>query len=183
MEETQIGVSNQALDLLRTAIRIEQDGHAFYMAAAVEAKESTAVRVFLSLARDEMEHLGKLETVYCTLSRTKHWPVIELPPRVQHRVFPRPGQARAIVKPAVRPAHDGDARELGLQHGIQAEQDSIAFYRRAMAKATEPEALAMYEYLLAEEEGHLALLRAEYDHLTQTGFWFTYPEIGVESRD
>lgn len=176
MEETQVGTNNQALALLRTAIQMEQDGHAFYMAAAAETKDSTAVRVFLYLARDEMEHLCKLEAVYCTLSRTRHWPVVGLPPRVQQREFPTPGQAKAAVKP--------DTWELeALQKGINVEQDSIAFYRRAMAQATEPEALAMYKYLHAEEEGHLALLRAEYDHLTQTGFWCTYPELSVECRD
>jgi rubrerythrin len=176
MGETQVGMSKQVLELLRAAMQVEQDGYSFYSTAATETKDSMAVKMFLSLARDEMEHLGKLERVYCTLSKDKQWPVVRLPSRARHRVFPGPGQAAAKVKP--------DTRELAaLQRGIQAEEDSIAFYRQAMAQTTDPEALAMYQYFIAEEQGHLAILKAEYDYLTQTGFWFNYQEFNVESRD
>jgi len=175
MGETQVSISKQALELLRAAMQIEQDGYTFYSAAAAATKDSMAVKMLLSLARDEMEHLGKLESVYCTLSKDKHWPAVQLPSRARHRVFPAPGQAAANVKP--------DTRELAaLQRGIQAEEDSIAFYRQAMVQ-TDPEALAMYQYLIGEEQGHLAILKAEYDYLTQTGFWFNYQEFNVESRD
>ena len=54
--------SEHAVELLRTAMQIERDGYAFYCAAAAETKDSNAVKMFLSLARDEMEHQGKLET-------------------------------------------------------------------------------------------------------------------------
>jgi len=172
-----VSASERALDLLRIAMQIEADGYAFYSAAAAETKDANAVKMFLSLARDEMEHLGKLEMVYCALTKDKEWPSVERKPsRIAHRVFPAPEEAAGGVTP--------NTRELAaLKRGIQAEKDSIAFYQKALEEAVDPEARAMYEYLIGEEEGHLAILNAEYDYLTKTGFWFNHQEFSVEARD
>lgn len=166
-----------ALELLRTAMQIERDGYTFYSAVAAETKDPNAVKMFLSLARDAVEHLGKLETAYCALTKDKEWPsMTRKPSRAVHKVFPAPTKAANTVTP--------NTRELAaLKRGIQAEKDSIAFYRQALEEATDPEAQAMYEYLIEEEEGHLAILRAEYDYLTKTGFWFNHQEFSVEARD
>ena len=77
------------LEVLRTAMQIERDGYAFYSAAAARPKDSNAVKTFLSLARHEMEHLGKLELVYHTLTKDRAWPSVDREPsRVGQWVFP-----------------------------------------------------------------------------------------------
>lgn len=168
--------SEHALELVRTAMQIERDGYAFYCAAAAETKDSNAVKMFLSLARDEMEHQGKLEMVYCALTKDNEWPAVERKPsRVVHKVFPAPEKAASAVAP--------NTRELAaLKRGMQAEKDSIAFYKKALEQATDPEVLGLYEHLIEEEEGHLTILSAEYDYLTKTGFWFNHQEFSVEAR-
>ncbi len=166
----------QALEVLRTAMRIEQEGYAFYAAAAKQTKDPSAVKMFLSLARDEMEHLGRLEMVFCTLTKEKQWPSWNRDGGRGRIIFPAPQEAVPTAMPA---AHELEA----LQYGIQAERDSIAFYQQALKEAEVLEAQIMYEYLIAEEEGHLSILQAEYDHLTQTGFWFDFQELSLEVRD
>ena len=126
-----MSASEHALDLLRTARQIEGDGYALYSAAAAETKDANAVKMFLSLARDEMEHLGKLEMVYCALTKDKEWPSVERKPsRIAHRVFPAPEEAAGALTP--------DTRELAaLKRGMQAEKDSIAFYQKALEEVVE----------------------------------------------
>lgn len=165
-----------ALEVLRTAVQIEREGYTYYAAAAAQTKDPNAVKMFLSLARDEMEHLGRLETVFCTLTKERQWPAWNRNAGRGPIIFPAPQEA---VPAATPEAHELEA----LQYGMQAERESIAFYQQALKDATAHEAQIMYEYLIAEEEGHLSILRAEYDHLTQTGFWFDFQELSLEVRD
>ena len=165
------------LEVLHTAMQIERDAHAFYSVAAAQTKDSAAVRMFLSLARAEMEHLGKLETAYCALTKQDKWPSAQ--PASSSRIL-------AVSPPSEKPlaAATPDARELdALQRGMRAERDAIAFYEGALEQATDPEARVLYEYLIGEEKGHLAILSAEHDYLTQTGFWFSYQGFQVAARD
>jgi rubrerythrin len=173
---SQVRAGIQALEVLQTAMQIERDGYAFYAAAARETKDSNAVKMFLSLARDEMEHLGRLETAYCALTKGRQWPRAQQSAGRVHGVFPAPEQAASAVTPGTREV-------AALKQGIQAEADSIAFYRQAAGDAKDPEAQAMYEYLIREEERHLSILQAEHDYLTETGFWFNYQEFSLEVRD
>jgi rubrerythrin len=165
-----------ALEVLRTAVQIEREGYTFYAAAAAQTKDPNAVKMFLSLARDEMEHLGRLEMVYCALTKGRQWPEWSRNGERGRIIFPAPQEA---VPEATPDAHELEA----LQYGMQAERESIAFYQQALKDATAVEAQIMYEYLITEEEGHLSILQAEYDHLTQTGFWFDFQELSLEVRD
>lgn len=165
-----------ALEILGTAVQIEREGYAFYTAAAAQTKDPNAVKMFLSLARDEIEHLGRLEMVFCALTKERQWPTWNRNGGRGRVIFPAPGEAVPTATP--------DAHELeALQYGMKAEKESIAFYQQALKGATAPEARSMYEYLIAEEEGHLRILQAEYDHLTRTGFWFDFQELSLEVRD
>ncbi len=157
-------------------MQIERDGYAFYAAVARETKDSNAVKMFLSLARDEMEHLGRLETVYCALTKDTQWPTVKRSTAPARNVFPAPQQAASAAPP--------DTRELAaLERGMQAEVDSVAFYQQALGDANNPEARAVYEYLIQEERKHLRILQAEHDYLTETGFWFNDQEFSLETRD
>lgn len=168
--------TENALEVLRTAMQIERDGYAFYRAAAAATRQSSGVKMFLSLARDEMEHLAKLEMAYCSLTKGEQWPSLRHSTHCKREVFPASQQVVCDVKP--------DSGEVtALQRGIQAERDSIAFYQSAMEEATDAEPAEMYRYLLGEEKAHLSILQAEYDHLTQTGFWFNEQEFSLEVRD
>jgi rubrerythrin len=176
MGDAQVKARIQALEALQAAMQIERDGYAFYAAVARETKDSNAVKMFLTLARDEMEHLGRLETIYCALSKDTRWPTATRSSVSAHNVFPAAQQPTSTATP--------DMGELAaLERGIQAEVDSIAFYQQTLRDAENPKARALYEYLIREEEKHLRILQAEYDYLTETGFWFNDQEFSLETRD
>lgn len=168
-----------ALKAIETAIQIEKDGLAFYTEAARQTSDPNGKKMFQSLARDEAAHLKLFETVRESLPKDGHWLSPEQvaaisPGEFNHPpIFPTGEEIRSAKTPE---------RELAvLQRGLQAEKDSIAFYSQQRDKADDPDAKAMYAYLIEQEEGHRTILQGEYDYLTRTGFWFDVQEFDLEA--
>ena len=164
---------------IETAIQIEKDGLAFYTEAARQAGDPNGTKMFQSLARDEAAHLRLFETVHESLLKEGHW----LSPEQVAAISPK-----RLDRPPIFPTGDAikatetPERELSaLRRGIQAENDSIAFYSQEMDKTEDPDARAMYAYLIEQEEGHRTILQGEYDYLTRTGFWFDIQEFDLEA--
>ena len=167
------------LKAIETAIQIEKDGLAFYTEAARQTDDPNGKKMFQSLARDEAGHLKLFETVRELLPKDGHWLSPEQvaaisPGEFNHPpIFPTGDEIRSAKTPE---------RELAaLLRGLQAEKDSIAFYSQQRDKADDPDAKAMYAYLIEQEEGHRTILQGEYDYLTRTGFWFDVQEFDLEA--
>jgi len=171
--------SAAALKAVETAIQIEKDGLAFYTEAAKQTDDPNGKKMFRSLARDEAAHLKLFETTRESLLKEGHWlspeQIAAISPKKFDRqpIFPTGDEIKAAEIPE---------RELAaLQRGIQAEKDSIAFYSQEMDKTGDPDAKAMYAYLIEQEEGHRTILQGEYDYLNRTGFWFDIQEFDLEA--
>ena len=168
----------QTLQAIETAIQIEKDGLAFYTGAAKQTGNASGKKMFQSLARDEAAHQKLFEAVRRSLLQEGNWlspeEVAAISPGEFGRspIFPVGNEISAAEIPQ---------RELAaLQRGIEAEESAIAFYSEQMEKADDPEAKAMYAYLVEQEEGHRTILEGEYDYLNRTGFWFDFQEFGLE---
>jgi len=172
-------VSAQVLEAIETAIQVEKDGFAFYSEAAERIDSPQGRRMFKTLARDEAAHLKLFEDAREALLETGEWPSPEAveaaSPRrsVDPGVFPKGAEARSVEVPE----YELDV----LQRGIQAEEDSIAFYAEQRDQVDDPDARAMYAYLVEQEEGHRMILQGEYDYLAGTGFWFDFGEFDLSS--
>ena len=169
----------EALQAIDTAIQIEKDGLAFYTEAARQTVEPKGQRMFQTLAQDEAAHLRLFEETRKSLLEGNDWlspgQVATISPRkpIRQPVFPTGDEAKKAGVP--------ERQLAALRRGIQAEEDSIAFYSEQMDKADDPDAKAMYAYLIGQEEGHRMILQGEYDYLTNTGFWFDVREFGLET--
>ncbi len=164
----------EALNAIEIAIRIEEKGIEFYTEAAEKVEDRTAQKMFRNLARDEMNHLRLFQTVRQSLLEKGEWPVIEnLPVREIPEIFPSSGEKGKVEVPPQQ-------QEI-LRRGMEIEEASIRFYEEQLSKAVSEEARRVYEFLVNQEKGHLSLLRAEYDYLNRTGFWFDYQEFTLEA--
>ena len=170
--------SAEALAAIETAIQIEENGLAFYSEMAVQVDNPQAKKMFQTLARDEVAHKKLFERVRQELQESGRWlsaaEVTALSPRTMRpAVFPV-GEAVAGV--------EVPQRELAaLQRGIQAEEESIAFYSQQKDLIDDPAAQEMFDYLIEQEKGHRTILQGEYDYLTNTGFWFDIREFDLEA--
>ena len=168
----------QTLQAIETAIQIEKDGLAFYTEAAQQTDNPSGKKMFQSLARDEVAHQKLFEAVRGSLLQEGSW----LSPEEVAAISPG-----AFDRSPIFPVGDeiGSAeipqRELAaLQRGIEAEEAAIAFYSEQREKTDDPDARAMYAYLIEQEEGHRIILEGEYNYLNRTGFWFDFQEFGLE---
>jgi rubrerythrin len=171
--------SAQVLEAIETAIQVEKDGFAFYSEAAERIESPKGRRMFKTLAKDEAAHLKLFEDARRALLETGEWPSPEAVEAVSPRrsvdpgIFPKGGDARSIEVP--------EHQLKVLQRGIKAEEDSIAFYTEQRDQVDDPDARAMYAYLIEQEEGHRTILQGEYDYLAGTGFWFDFGEFDLST--
>lgn len=164
-------------DILLQAMQLERDGHAFYLAAADQTGSAAGQAMFLTLARDELQHLHLLDEAYRSKLSQGVWPGADgLPQQARRKrlVFPLPEEAAGVVH-----AHTGEME--ALQRGIEAEEASIALYQQALESAGDPDARALCRFLVEQEEGHRTILQGEYDYLNRSGFWFDIREFDLEA--
>lgn len=171
--------TSDVLQAIETAIQIEKDGLTFYTEASKQTSDPNGKKMFKTLARDEAAHLKLFEDARQALLERGNWlspeQVAAISPKRLDRppIFPTGDEIKATKIPE---------RELAaLQRGIQAEKDSIAFYSQQVEKTDDPDAKAMYAYLVEQEEGHHTILQGEYDYLNRTGFWFDVQEFDLEA--
>lgn len=173
---------SQDFDFIRVlllAIDIEKRGHSFYTEASQKTGDPRGRAMFQRLAQDEVRHLAWLNGQKESLQETGQWRNVQLTGEalsLGQRVFPKTAGPRSGVKAQT---HELEA----LRRGIQAEKDSMAFYKEMSGKITDPSGRATFLALADEEEKHYFLLQAEHDYLSQSGFYFDMPEFSLEGLE
>lgn len=155
-----------ALQALRQAIRLEQDGYKFYTEAAERTVDRRGKEMFLSLADDEKLHLRIVQDQYEALSGGKGWvsfpETMEVKPiDLEKPLFPPEAEG---IDPQ---ASDTDA----LLFGLRIENESYELYRKAANETADPAGKRMYQLLASQERTHFDILMLNYEHLISTGHW------------
>lgn len=169
------------LKVLRDAMELERRGHAFYLQAAEATTAPRGKSTFLTLARDELEHLKYLDEAFRSALRDGTMSQLPAPsdaapsaPPKRPAVFSSPKEAAQEIRAT---AGETDA----LKRGMEAEQDSIALYSQALSRAETEDEKWLFGSLVAVEQGHLTILQGEYDYVNRTGFWMGHQEFSMES--
>lgn len=175
-------------EILRTAIATEWEGFAFYNALSKRTKSREGREVFEKLAKDEVEHVRVLEQVSCAykdgcvlMTYEDALESIECDePLDEVEEEARTCKATApVFKRGVKRAESANDLEA-LKIGVESEQHAIEFYRAAGKGATTDEERELFRQLVEIEEGHEALLQAEYDYYSANGFYMDAREFSLE---
>jgi len=161
--------STIALEPLRQAMRLEQEGHRFYLEAAERVADSRGAEMFRSLARDEELHLRTIRRQYEALSEGKGWVA----------VAEKPERPIDLDKPLLPPDKETLERTIKAETGavevlhfaLEFENNVYNLYRKAAAETTDPTGKAMYEWLSGQELEHFNLLMLNYEYLARSGHW------------
>jgi rubrerythrin len=163
-------------EALKTAIEYETRIRDFYRQAAKKTSETDGRNLFQQLAEDEQRHLNYLE------SRLIEWE--------QHgaitsadltSALPNADQiARSMASVAQVADRDdrGDEKQM-LSRALNIEIATSAFYKE-LTETIEGESATMFARFLKIEEDHVALVQAELDYLSHTGYWFDIKEFDME---
>ena len=96
--------------------------------------------------------------------------------RAERSAEPCSAQTRAMAARSRRPA---TTEVEHLQRALAAEMETSAFYRRMVGELSD-ERQKLFARFLEIEEGHVAIVQAEIDAVSGSGFWFDMMEFDVE---
>ncbi len=164
--------------VLRHAIEMEVQGKDLYERAAKRMKNKRGKDMFLSLVRQERVHIDVLEDQLTRYVHDKVWLTIE-ELKMQAEEHP---EKSVFDLPAIKNIQmDPNAGELDvIKLGMEVERKSIAYYSEAGAEVKDAKAKGTFNWLVAQETGHLQVLQAEYDLRTKSGFYYDSPEFSME---
>lgn len=148
------------LEILKTAIINEQEGHQFYLMAAEKSDNADVKEVFLNLAADEKDHESWLRTVYRGIIEKGQ------PGELTIDEFSRSPE----IFSANKLKNAGGLTVSALHVGFMLEKDSMDFYRRAAEQTDEPELKKLLEALAKWENKHLDTLEKAYD-IARDDWW------------
>src|SRR5688500_11969738 len=145
-----------ARDALRIAIATERSGLEFYSRAARLTKDARGRKVFEDLAREEKEHLSKLEARYKDLLERD--PGLESRPRF---LFFK-GAAHGLFAEGAERLLRGVNDQQALMIGIRCERGSHRFFKKYGERFKDSEGKQIFLEFADEERDHLDLLVREY---------------------
>ncbi|MHB1294183.1 MAG: ferritin-like domain-containing protein [Anaerolineae bacterium] len=157
-----------ALIVLSQALKLEQEGRAFYLQAADETLDEQGQRMFTSLAEDEARHADMVLRQLHALEGGGAYvllPNLDVRPiDLDARLFPparKDVEAKIGMNPSVL-----DALHVALENEIK----SYDLYRNA-AKGADGNGRQMYEWLASAEMTHFDLLMSNYESLVASAGW------------
>jgi rubrerythrin len=142
------------LEIIEIAVRIEENGYAFYTAAADNIEESNDVRsLFLDLAEKEVMHIAIFQKLASRFESEKfEFNADEASDYVNHlaesHLFGKPGSGAELAKTIVSPKE-------ALAIAYKFENDSVTFYEE-LFKRTESDAKKLIRQIIDEEKEHAA---------------------------
>jgi len=148
-----------ARDALRIAIATERSGREFYTRAARLTRDVRGRKVLEDLAREEQDHLGKLEARYAEL--------LQRDPKLESRptfLFFK-GAANGLFAEGTERLLRGVDDQQALLIGIRCERGSHRFFKKYGDRFEDSEGKQVFLEFANEEREHLDLLVREYKAL------------------
>jgi len=159
-----------------TALEYEQRIRDLYVRAAAAALLPEAKAFYEALAVDEASHVAYLEHKLADWRTTGAFsdsaPASTLPQASE--LIAAIGRVKAGLSGPVEGGKPG-----ALADALKAEEETSAFYRSMVGELPDG-ARQIFARLLAIEDGHTAIVRAELDLVMGTGHWFDVREFDME---
>ena len=163
-------------EALRTAMDYETRIRDLYREAADEITDPKGRKVLQLLAEDEQRHVDYLASRLAIWKETGALDMAALDTIVP----PAETLARAVARVAEQVPADslGDEKRI-LSRALAMEVETSAFYQRLVETMPGPEK-ELFARFQEIEDGHVTIVQAELDYLSNTGFWFDFQEFDME---
>jgi rubrerythrin len=163
-------------EAIKTAIEFETQVSDVYRHAMEHTADPIGKRTFGVLADEEKRHLDYLTSRLDELRKTGSISAEELYTAIPPQETIREGISKLEAK-MEKKAQGGELQMLGK--ALEVEQDTTNFYRK-MASELTAEGRKLFARFVEIEEGHLAIVQAEIDYLSRSGYWFDIKEFDME---
>jgi rubrerythrin len=162
---------------ITTAIEFENKVLRVYEDAAKKSADPLGRKVFQQLAVEEAGHVAYLQSRLAEWQASGHIHLEELKTVLPSR--DRILEGRKRMAKAMKGTRPASSEVEHLQRALAAEKETSAFYRKMVAEQSE-QRQRLFARFLEIEEGHVAIVQAEIDAVSGSGFWFDMMEFDVE---
>jgi rubrerythrin len=168
MEEQQ-----KTLEALKTAIKMEVDGKAFYLEASGKSTNKLGKELLKTLAGEEDTHRRKFEEIYKAIQSKKNWPATSFRPDGGKKL-------RTVFAQATEKMTTGgkalDTELEAIKTAMDMENQTYDFYKRQSQSAAFTGEKDFYELVAGEESEHHSVLLDYYEYLKDPAGWFVKKE-------
>ena len=164
-------------EAINKALEYERRVRDVYKEAVAQAEDEVGRKVFEVLANEEQGHVDYLEHKLRQLSQSG-----DLTPGGLETSIPTKEAIEAGIAKLKKTLEPGDrsTEEALLRQALALEEETSAFYKK-MVDELPKEGRDFFFPFLTIEEGHVAIVQAELDAVTNMGFWFDYREFDLEA--
>lgn len=167
-------VCTGSMEMLTTALDMEEKGRAFYLKAAGTCTNTLGAELFKQLAQDEVHHAVAIRELHRSLEScgkfTDEWQAHEKEHRDVAAFFA--GLAARHGTTTACEAGDIDAVEVGIDMELKA----ITFYLQRLGKTGDPLERKFLAAMVAEERNHHTALTDMRFYLTNPAAYFNEKE-------
>ncbi len=159
---------DRLLQIVKEAIRVENDGYQFYRLAEEKTTDPKGKDVFASLAKDETNHMQILKSLYQSIKQDQQFKFDEV--KDMKHILETTSES-PIFSEAFKARLDQSQFEMtALSIGILLEKNSIDFYKRSAQETDESDIKQLFDYLANWEGEHLRALVSQ-QKLLQEDYW------------
>jgi rubrerythrin len=163
---------------IRTALEHEAGVHKAYLNAVEKTDDEAGKRVFKALADEEMHHIKYLKARLEEWQQTGKITVKKLGTSVPTKEAIN--KSLIGLRKTVKPKNTKLNVELELlKKALVAERKTSLFYKE-MVSTLDGEGQQLFKRFVEIEDGHEAIVQAEIDCVSNSGFWIDNMEFGLE---
>lgn len=172
--------SDELVDLIRSAIRLELDGRGFYRKASAATAHPSGKRMFLRLADEEQNHFAELGALLASLVGDSEWQRIAAEEASSTEKSPVVSQLETAISARGHGTVADDTQALRV--AMELERQALSFFDGLREHTSDPMQLELINRLAEEERFHYDLLQAQLDSLLNVGIWLDAPEFRLDAK-
>lgn len=169
---------NQDINIVKEAIKLEINGRAFFEHAADQTANELGKKMFKKLAGDEIGHLKVFSEIFSSIVSADEWKSL---------VTQEENKKSALIEQLKQRMSDAaknkSASELeAISIGMELERKAIDFFDKSANETYDNQLKQTLKKISDEEKFHFDLLQAQYDNVTNSGFWFDIAEFRMDGK-
>ena len=168
-------------EAIRTALEYEGRVHKTYQDAMAAAVSDAGKRVFKTLCDEEMGHIKYLRSRLDEWENSGKITVAKLSTAIPTKAAINEGVKKLQAKIGSEVSSKHDAELQFLKKALDVEVETSNFYKE-MVRTLDSDGRTMFERFVEIEEGHQAIVQAELDMVSGSGFWFDTMEFNLEAE-
>lgn len=163
-------------EAIQNAIIYEEKIRDLYADALEKIRDKTGRVLLQALRDDEQHHVDYLKSRLAVWHETGELIVEEFTSTIPSPELIKQGVGK--LEDTMPTEDRGDEKQI-LSRALQVELETSRFYQKMVDMLPKAER-QLFEPFLSIEAGHIAIVQAELDYISHTGYWFDFQEFDLE---